>query len=58
MATVIDEYNGDNFDHGGLGFIGGAYIAGMVTGVVAVLRGGEQNSVRRSLSAGTDEGPA
>jgi len=32
MATVIDEYNGDNFDHGGLGFIGGAYIAGMVTG--------------------------
>ena len=32
MATVIDDFNGDNFDHGGLGFIGGAYIAGMVTG--------------------------
>ena len=32
MATVIDEFNGDNFDHKGLGFIGGAYIAGMVTG--------------------------
>ncbi len=32
MATVIDDYNGDNFDHSGLGFIGGAYIAGMVTG--------------------------
>jgi gluconate 2-dehydrogenase alpha chain len=31
-ATVIDEFNGDNFDHSGLGFIGGAYIAGMVTG--------------------------
>jgi gluconate 2-dehydrogenase alpha chain len=29
---VIDDYNGDNFDHSGLGFIGGAYIAGMVTG--------------------------
>ncbi len=32
LATVIDDFNGDNFDHCGLGFIGGAYIAGMVTG--------------------------
>ena len=32
LASVIDDYNGDNFDHSGLGFIGGAYIAGMVTG--------------------------
>jgi gluconate 2-dehydrogenase alpha chain len=32
LATVIDDYNGDNFNHSGLGFIGGAYIAGMVTG--------------------------
>jgi gluconate 2-dehydrogenase alpha chain len=32
LATVIDDYNGDNFDHAGLGFIGGGYIAGMVTG--------------------------
>ncbi len=32
LATVIDDYNGDNFDHSGLGFIGGGYIAGMVTG--------------------------
>lgn len=24
--TVIDEFNGDNFDHGGLGFLGGAYL--------------------------------
>ncbi|MDB5484096.1 MAG: family oxidoreductase [Caulobacteraceae bacterium] len=31
-ASVIDEFNGDNFDHSGLGFIGGGYIAGMVTG--------------------------
>ena len=31
-AMVIDDFNGDNFDHGGKGFIGGAYIAGMVTG--------------------------
>ena len=26
LGTIIDEYNGDNFDHAGLGFIGGAYI--------------------------------
>lgn len=32
QASVIDDYNGDNFDHSGLGFIGGGYIAGMVTG--------------------------
>jgi gluconate 2-dehydrogenase alpha chain len=25
LATAIDEFNGDNFDHSGLGFIGGAY---------------------------------
>jgi len=25
LATSIDEFNGDNFDHAGLGFIGGAY---------------------------------
>ncbi|HEX3859988.1 MAG TPA: GMC family oxidoreductase [Pseudolabrys sp.] len=27
LGMVIDDYNGDNFDHGGLGFIGGGYIA-------------------------------
>jgi len=32
LAMVIDDFNGDNFDHAGLGFIGGGYIAGMVTG--------------------------
>jgi gluconate 2-dehydrogenase alpha chain len=26
LAMVIDDYNGDNFDHGPLGFVGGAYI--------------------------------
>ncbi len=31
-ASVIDDYNGDNFDHSRLGFIGGAYIAALVTG--------------------------
>jgi gluconate 2-dehydrogenase alpha chain len=27
LGMVVDDYNGDNFDHSGLGFIGGAYIA-------------------------------
>ena len=26
LGTAIDDLNGDNFDHGGLGFIGGGYI--------------------------------
>jgi gluconate 2-dehydrogenase alpha chain len=32
LATVIDDFNGDNFDHSGLGFIGGGYISGTITG--------------------------
>jgi gluconate 2-dehydrogenase alpha chain len=32
LASVIDEFNGDNFDHTGLGFFGGGYIASMTTG--------------------------
>jgi gluconate 2-dehydrogenase alpha chain len=32
LAMVVDEFNGDNFDHTGLGFIGGGYIAQMHTG--------------------------
>jgi gluconate 2-dehydrogenase alpha chain len=32
LASVVDEFNGDNFDHTGLGFIGGGYIAQLVTG--------------------------
>jgi len=27
LGMAIDEYNGDNFDHGGKGFIGGGYLA-------------------------------
>ena len=29
--TVVDEFNGDNFDHSGLGFFGGGYIYANVT---------------------------
>lgn len=32
LGWAIDEYNGDNFDHGPLGFLGGGYIANYVTG--------------------------
>lgn len=31
LGMCIDEYNGDNFDHSGLGFIGGGYIANWTT---------------------------
>jgi gluconate 2-dehydrogenase alpha chain len=27
LGMAIDDYNGDNFDHAGLGFIGGGYLA-------------------------------
>ena len=33
QLTVIDDYNGDNFDHAGLGFIGGGFIAGGAGGL-------------------------
>jgi gluconate 2-dehydrogenase alpha chain len=31
LGMAIDEFNGDNFDHSGLGFIGGGYIACWMT---------------------------
>jgi gluconate 2-dehydrogenase alpha chain len=32
LGMVVDDFNGDNFDHGGLGFIGGGYLACWNTG--------------------------
>jgi gluconate 2-dehydrogenase alpha chain len=32
LGMAIDDYNGDNFDHGGLGFFGGALISASSTG--------------------------
>jgi gluconate 2-dehydrogenase alpha chain len=32
LATVIDDLNGDNFDHTGLGFFGGAWIGASTSG--------------------------
>ncbi len=37
LGTVIDDYNGDNFDHDGLDFVGGAYIAVNTTGARPIL---------------------
>lgn len=31
-GMVIDDFNGDNFDHSGLGFVGGGFIATVQTG--------------------------
>ena len=31
LGMVIDDFNNDNFDHGGLGFFGGAFIGGTIT---------------------------
>lgn len=32
LGTAIDDFNGENFDHAKVGFIGGAYIAAFTTG--------------------------
>jgi gluconate 2-dehydrogenase alpha chain len=32
LGQIVDDFNGDNFDHTGLGFIGGAHIAQWTTG--------------------------
>jgi gluconate 2-dehydrogenase alpha chain len=32
LGTNIDDFNGDNFDHAGLGFFGGAYISAGTSG--------------------------
>ena len=32
LGTAVNDWNGENFDHTGLGFIGGAYIAAYQTG--------------------------
>jgi gluconate 2-dehydrogenase alpha chain len=37
LGMVIDDFNGDNFDHAGLGFLGGGYITMNSTGARPVL---------------------
>ena len=32
LGTIINDFNGDNFDHSGLGFIGGGYVGVLQTG--------------------------
>ena len=36
IGTSIDEFNGDNFDHAGLGFVGGAYVAAQDFGALPI----------------------
>lgn len=31
LGMIIDDYNGDNFDHSGLGFVGGGYMGAAMT---------------------------
>ncbi len=38
LGQVIDDFNGDNFDHGPEGFIGGGYIAHWMTGGRPILQ--------------------
>ncbi len=38
LGQVVDDFNGDNFDHGPHGFIGGAYIALWTTGGRPILQ--------------------
>lgn len=38
LGQAIDEFNGDNFDHGPLGFVGGGYIALWSTGGRPILQ--------------------
>lgn len=38
LGQVVDEFNGDNFDHGPLGFIGGGYLATWSTGGRPILQ--------------------
>src|SRR5262249_57685765 len=35
MATAIDDFNGENYDHGGLGFFGGGFIKFSTGGAAA-----------------------
>jgi gluconate 2-dehydrogenase alpha chain len=48
MATQIDDFNGDNFDHSGLGFIGGA-------GINALSNTGLPIGLTSSLPKGTPQ---
>jgi gluconate 2-dehydrogenase alpha chain len=36
LTTSIDDFNGDNFDHSGLPFIGGAYLAAQSNGATPI----------------------
>ena len=63
LGQAIDDFNGDNFDHGPHGFIGGGYIALWTTGGRPILQqialpkgtpkwgGGWKQAIARELPA-------
>ena len=63
IGICIDEFNGDNFDHGPLGFVGGGYMGAVQTNGRPILgtilptghaemgRGVEEGDGRRTISA-------
>jgi gluconate 2-dehydrogenase alpha chain len=38
LGMTIDDYNGDNFDHSGLGFVGGGYMGAIQTNARPILQ--------------------
>ena len=50
IGMCIDDFNGDNFDHGGLGFVGGGYMGAVMT------NGRPIQSLSRAAPPGTPAG--
>ena len=48
LGMAIDDYNGDNFDHGGLGFIGGGYHRLLATPTAGRSRSTRRRRARRN----------
>src|SRR6201987_3730537 len=57
MGVVIDDFNGENFDHAGLGFFGGGYIV-CSNGGAPPIGGGRGPAGTPSLGAGWGRGDA
>ena len=51
IGMCIDEFNGDNFDHGPLGFVGGGYM-----GQVQTERAADRNDPRSARHAALGRG--
>src|SRR2546421_9246781 len=57
MGMTIDEFNGDNFDHSGLGFIGGGFVQAATSGSPAnAAQAGARGAPRRGAGGETAVG--